>query len=149
MHDVLHQVVAAIETVNTKPAQKSGKGFRLQCPAHNGNDRNLFIADGDNRLLITCHSHHCDPKDILESVGLSIKDVYYQQLDSKQKSAYKVLITDKQIKKELEIELLILLVWIADSYCNMFPVSGETDLARIKLAVNRVMKALSHLKVTL
>ena len=39
MNDVLSRVVSAIEAVNTKPIQKSGKGVRLQCPAHGGNDR--------------------------------------------------------------------------------------------------------------
>ena len=149
MTEVLHRVVAAIEAVNTKPAQKSGKGYRLQCPAHNGKDRNLYIADGDERLLITCHSHHCDPKDILEAAGLSIQDVYYQQFSPKQQQEYRVLVTDKQIKKELELELLILLLWIADSYQNLFPIALEADQERVKLAIVRVANALTHLRGTL
>ena len=108
MSDILHKVISAIEAVNIKPFSKSGKGFRLQCPAHDGKDLNLYVADGDKRLIIKCHSHQCDPKDILEAVGLSLKDIYYDSgLTTQERKKYKQLKTDKQIKKELVQELLV------------------------------------------
>ena len=76
----LETILAAIERAETttKPMQHSGKGFRAQCPAHGGKERNLYIADGNKRVLMVCHSRSCDPKDILESVGLGLCHCYYQ-----------------------------------------------------------------------
>jgi hypothetical protein len=98
--NLLEILKSSIENVTAKPAQRSGKGYRLQCPAHGGNDRNLYIADGDKRLIVCCHSHHCDPKDIFESVGLSIKDIYYDQLTPKQQQANKFAKSDAQVEAE-------------------------------------------------
>jgi len=144
MNDVLNRVVAAIEAANTKPAQNSGKGFRLQCPAHGGDDRNLYIADGDNRLLITCHSHHCDPKDILESVGLPIKDIYYNPLTPQEKIQQKTIINDRQLKSDLEIELLILLQWLSAFYKKMFPIDSDADRTRVLVAMQRIQKVTAY-----
>ena len=147
MSDILNKVVAAIEAVNTKPFQQSGKGFRLQCPAHDGKDRNLYIADGDKKLIIKCHSHQCDPKDILESVGLSLQDIYYDSgLTPQEKKQYKQLKTDKQIKKELVQELLVLLLWIDASWQNIFPQEPTKDPARVKQAWRRVIAAGEYYK---
>ena len=147
MSDILNKVVSAIEADNTKPCLKSGKGFRLQCPAHDGKDRNLYLADGDKKLIIKCHSHQCDPKDILESVGLSLQDIYYDSgLTSQEKQRYKQLKTDKQIKKELVQELLVLLLWIDDGWQNIFPQEPTKDPARVNQAWKRVIAAGNHYK---
>ncbi|GEM_PF-4358571 len=144
MNDVFNRVVAAIEAANTKPAQKSGKGVRLQCPAHGGNDRNLYIADGASRLIMVCHSHHCDPKDILESVGLSIKDIYYKPLTPQEKTQHKILVNDRQLKSDLEIELLILLQWLSAFYESMFPIDNDADRSRVLLAMQRIQKVTEY-----
>lgn len=144
MSDVLNRVVTAIEAANTKSAQKSGKGVRLQCTAHGGSGRNLYVADGDNRLLMTCHSHHCDPKDILESVGLSIKDIYYKPLTPQEKIQHKTIINDRQLKSDLEIEILILLQWLCAFYKKMFPIDNEADRERVILAMQRINKVTAY-----
>ena len=75
--ETILEAIARADTT-TKPLQRSGNGYRAQCPAHGGQERNLYIADGNKRVLMTCHSQSCDPKDILESVGLGLRHCYYQ-----------------------------------------------------------------------
>ncbi len=145
MTSLLDFTVATIEAIGTKSALRSGKGFRMQCPAHNGQDRNLFIGDGDNRLIMTCHSHHCDPRDIMESAGLSIKDIYYEQLNTEQKSEYKSQITIRKLIEELSHELVIVTLWITDYSEGVYPrVSNDTE--RTKKAFTRVQRVLKHLE---
>jgi len=140
----LNNIVNAIENSVNKKAKKSGNGYRLPCPAHNGKDSNLYIAEGDERLIICCHSHHCDPKDILESVGLSIKDIYYKSLTPEKKIQHKAIINDRQLKSDLEIELLILLQWLCAFYKSMFPIDSEADRERVTMAMQRIQKVTAY-----
>ena len=64
----------ALVRVTGKPS--SG---RFKCPYHNGTGYNLSIRDTTNRVQLTCFSHSCDPKFILESLGLSLRDIYYNK----------------------------------------------------------------------
>ncbi|MCK5663823.1 MAG: hypothetical protein KAI17_10065, partial [Thiotrichaceae bacterium] len=57
---------------------------------------------------------------------------------------YKQLKTDKQIKKELVQELLVLLLWIDDSWQNIFPQEPTKDPDRVNLAWKRVFAAGEH-----
>lgn len=49
---------------------KSGRrGFRVGCPAHNGKDPNCYIWESnDGRIATVCHSHGCEPADILAAI---------------------------------------------------------------------------------
>jgi putative DNA primase/helicase len=51
--------------------------YRARCPAHNGNsDDSLSIKEGDDgRALLTCHAH-CETKDILGALDLSMADLF-------------------------------------------------------------------------
>ncbi len=137
-------ILSALEKITGKQARKSGKGYRLPCPYHNGKDANLYIADGDDRLIMVCHSHQCDPKDILESVGLSIKDIYYKPLMPQEKTQHKTLVNDRQLKSDLEIELLILLQWLSAFYKKMFPIDNDADRTRVLLAMQRIQKVTAY-----
>ena len=47
-------------------AKRVSGGWRARCPVHHGRDANLSLCNGDaGRLLVTCWSHGCSPKDIL------------------------------------------------------------------------------------
>ena len=49
------------------------------CPAHNDKQASLSITRKDNKILMHCHAG-CDPSDILSAVGLSMKDLYKDDL---------------------------------------------------------------------
>lgn len=50
------------------------------CPAHDDKNPSLYIAENpDSRLLIHCHSHGCPVPNIVEAVGLDLKDLYPAQ----------------------------------------------------------------------
>jgi len=143
MSDTLYKVIAALEAVTDKKASKSGAGFRTVCPLHGHKDQNLYIADGNDRLIIHCHSHGCDPKDIIEATGLMIKDVFYKSLNPQQQVQHKIMVNDRQVKQDLEIELLILLQWLSAFYSDLFP-EQPSDKTRVLLAMQRIKKVMRH-----
>jgi hypothetical protein len=146
MSPALQQLVTAIESVMNKQAKKSGKGFRLPCPAHNGKDFNLYLADGQKKIMIKCHSHQCDPKEVLAAVGLGLSDIYYENTFSTS-GEHKAHLSHQQnyrIKKELGFELLILQLWLSDSEKGEIPTAGSTDFKRVNLALTRVDTATNH-----
>jgi len=145
-YNLLDQFKLAIESVTSKPAQQSGKGYRLQCPAHGGNNRNLYIADGDKRLIIICHSRHCDPKDIMESVGLTISDVFYEKLNPKQAKEFKAKLKTRTVIEELDRELITITLWITDFSEGVYPRNGEDDRSNCKQSFRRIQKALRYLE---
>ena len=52
-----------------KRPKTSGSSWRVACPAHGGDDRNLSIADGDaGSLRLVCFSRGCSYKDILAAL---------------------------------------------------------------------------------
>ena len=138
----------AIESTVGKTARRSGKGFRLPCPAHGGTNFNFWIADGEHRVVMSCKSQGCDPKDIMESVGLSIRDVYFEPLYHDKANDYRSIAKGKGVAKELGTELLVLNLWYADYNAGAYPRS-EVDRERVKIAFERVPKALKYLEASL
>lgn len=59
---------------------KSGNGYTARCPAHQDRAPSLSIAEGDDRLLLNCHAG-CEQDDVLAALGLSWKDIVYEQND--------------------------------------------------------------------
>ena len=48
----------------------SGNSWRVRCPVHGGQDRNLAIKDGrDTDIIVRCFSHGCDPVALLRAIG--------------------------------------------------------------------------------
>ena len=146
--NLLEQLKSAIESVTTKPAIRSGKGYRLQCPAHYGTKHSLFIGDGDQRLIISCHSHHCDPKAIMEAAGLSIGDVYYEKFNPERAAEYIDRVTTRKLLDELEHELIMISLWMTDTKEGVFP-RVQDDVHKVKQAFHRVKKALTFLEASL
>jgi len=50
-YNLLDQLKAAVESAASKPAQRSGNGYRLQCTAHGGMGLDLYISDGYARAI--------------------------------------------------------------------------------------------------
>jgi len=146
--NTLEMIQCAIESTTGKKARRSGKGYRLPCPSHGGKNHNLWIADGDNRVIMSCKSQNCDPKDIMESIGLSIRNVYFEPLYHDQVNEYRTIAKGKGVAKELGTELLVLNLWLADHNADAYPRS-EADKERVKIAFERVPKALKYLEASL
>ena len=147
--NTLDIILNAVEVTTEKSARKSGNGYRVPCPAHGGKNPNLWIADGDNRIIMSCKSNHCDHKDIMESIGLSIKDVFYEPLNPEQAKEYKAKVTARQLMEELEHELIIVTLWMTDYSEGLFHRNGEDGRERTRLAFSRVQNALKYLEAQL
>ena len=112
---------------------------RFKCPFHGGKGYNLSIRDTTNRVQITCFSRSCDPKFILESLGLSLRDIYYENPPKRRTPLQQSgLLTPEQLSNELrEIHLFKLL--IDDNSLK----ATEKDYARRALAGNRLAEHFS------
>lgn len=76
------------------------QGYRSQCPGHQGKDLNLsFRDDGNDMLLMTCFSHNCTLSEIMQALGLSIKDAFPAN-DSFNKTEYRKHKAQYQIDQE-------------------------------------------------
>lgn len=144
MSEALQKILAAVEAHTDKPARKSGDSYRVLCPYHGGKHHNLSITDGDDRALLHCHSHGCDPLLIMESIGLSIQDIYHQQLTPREQLRHKAVINDREIRAALEIELIILLQWLSASNKVLFPCDEEVDRERVMKSFSMVLNACNH-----
>jgi len=143
MTNALELIVSAIENSTGKPAKRSGDKVMCVCTHSDAKKHSLSVADGDDRVLLHCFSRNCDPKTILEDVGLDIKDIYHQQLSPKQNQQQKVFINDRQLKADLSYELIILMAWLSDCASGVFPMSNS-DRERVVLALGRINKATAH-----
>lgn len=48
--------------------KQRGEEYRAQCPGHDGDGLNLSFTDGEKDLVVTCHSHGCEFREIMEAV---------------------------------------------------------------------------------
>jgi len=108
MSELLNMVVSTIESHTGVMARWSGGKARLANPLRGTKDRNLLISDGDNRLRITDFSHGSDPKEVMEAVGMSIKDVFYESLSLKQRQTNQRAKSKQQIEDECVHAYLII-----------------------------------------
>ena len=67
-----------------KAVKKAAGGYVAKCPGHDDNHQSLSLraADTDGRILVKCHAG-CSAKQIVEAMGLQMKDLY--PADSKPK----------------------------------------------------------------
>ena len=136
-------IVNAIESHTDKAAKRGGANTYLVCPYHGGKKHSLSVKDGIDRVLMKCFSHDCDPRDIIESVGLNITDIYHEKLSKDEYGKKRKLVNERELRNKLEQELLILLCWISDENKLLFPI-GETDQERVNEALMTVRKAAGY-----
>ena len=58
--------------------------YQAQCPAHNDKKPSLTITDTGDKILLHCHAG-CDTLDILNKLGLTEKDLFYNCIKEKSK----------------------------------------------------------------
>lgn len=141
MNSIAYEKIAnRIADFSGSPVTRTSKGFCCACPAHGGKNNNLHVSDGDSRVLMRCFSQGCDPKDILESIGLSIKDVYHHPMTGDEISKYNDYKQDKVVKENLSTEMLIIQAFLS-AYSRKDYDDIERDRERINLAIDNVHAA--------
>jgi hypothetical protein len=57
--------------------------FRSRCPGHDGDNRDsLHVSDGGGQALVWCFAHGCSVEEIVEPLGLRVRDLYPVDLGS-------------------------------------------------------------------
>ena len=94
--------ITAAEIAGRFPnSRKDGSGFKVPCPAHNGEDANCYIGDGDDGGLVAkCWSREsCTWADIMRALDVPVRGHYagkfvaaYQHNDGRNRNVYR---TDK------------------------------------------------------
>lgn len=65
------RILAKLEEVSaTKPGH-----FMARCPAHDDQNASLSIREVDDKVLVNCFAG-CKPQDVMEAIGLSMKDLF-------------------------------------------------------------------------
>ncbi len=91
------------------------KGKRAQCPGHQGRDLSLSFSDGhDGKLLLRCFSHSCPVSEIMNGVGLSMKDLF-PETTSFDRNKYQQLKKNKKLMLSL-LATIVLLLWLQQMY---------------------------------
>lgn len=110
------------------------KGKRAQCPGHQGKNLSLSFSDGnDGKLLLRCFSHSCHVSEIMEGVGLSVKDLFPPE-NTFDKHKYKKIITQKKNNDECITHYTIIV--LANSDVNKGKNLSEHDRQRVIKAMN-------------
>lgn len=78
--DVLQNVLSRLSGT-----RRSGDGFVALCPAHDDRRQSLSLSDGDLGVMATCHAG-CSIDAIAESIGIEIKDLFYESAPAAQKN---------------------------------------------------------------
>ena len=63
-----------------KVKQHGADSWLACCPAHDDKNPSLAISEKDGIVLLHCFSGGCDVASIVESVGLTISDLYPEQI---------------------------------------------------------------------
>lgn len=76
----LEEVLARFNRV-----KRCGSGYKAECPAHDDKRQSLFISEKDNKILMHCYAG-CDIRDIVNAVGLQMKDLFKEEINNHKKS---------------------------------------------------------------
>jgi len=69
------RVTEALERAGCR-STGSGRQLSFCCPAHDDRNPSLSVTDGEERVLIWCHSPSCDTDSVLEKLGLGRADLF-------------------------------------------------------------------------
>lgn len=88
MTPALERFLQAVEGRTGRKRERSGDGFKLWCPIHEGHSPALSVGTNpDGEPLIHCH-HGCDSGDILKAVGMEWRDFHEGEPKSPQAARY-------------------------------------------------------------
>ena len=72
----LPEVVTLIANKTNWEPRVRGEGFLAHCPAHEDRNPSLSVSEGhDGKILMHCF-RGCSVKDICDSIGISVKDLF-------------------------------------------------------------------------
>lgn len=76
MNPAIENFTQAVETATGRGRERSGDGFKLYCPAHNGHSPALSIGETPDGLpLLHCHAG-CESESVLSAVGWNWADFH-------------------------------------------------------------------------
>jgi hypothetical protein len=79
--------------------------FSARCPAHDGDGWNLTVSRGDDgRALMCCMAHDCDPRQVVESIGLTMSHLFPDHQDRARKRKHR-----KPPERDATVALLVAL----------------------------------------
>lgn len=107
-NSIMSTQIVKIKRALTQAVGAPNKNGRFRCPSHDGYDFNLALRDTARKVQMTCFSHGCSAKSILESVGLSMSDMYYDKCKKYDTSEYltpqiKDRLTPDEVSRETAI----------------------------------------------
>lgn len=72
--------MTASEIASLLKAKRTRQGqYLAKCPAHRDKTPSLAIGEGKRGVLLYCQSQGCTPKAILDTLGLTIADLFYDK----------------------------------------------------------------------
>jgi hypothetical protein len=119
--------------------RKSKSGWMACCPNHEDNSPSLSINQGVDCILIHCVAG-CDSGEVMDSIGLSLADLYRHKNDAKRR----VMQWDKTILKSVVFHESIYIAMcenLAGSSRELTPM----EISRLALAKRRLPKAMEVL----
>jgi hypothetical protein len=71
------RIIALLESKGLKVSRRGDNHATSQCPNHDDRHPSLSLSEGDDgRVLLHCHTG-CNPSEIVASLGLSLRDLFY------------------------------------------------------------------------
>ncbi len=112
--------------------RRIGKGKYVgYCPAHPDRNRSLSIAEGKQGILVKCMSAGCETRDVMEALGLRLRDLFYRSRDvdsAALKALYRQQHVDRLYAREQRMQDLKL--WLRSLECKLKPVRTQNSFER-------------------
>lgn len=70
--------------------KQRGEGYDAACPAHEDTSRHLFVSEADDGRVLAHCKHGCTFREIMEALGLELKDAFPKPLRDGKKRRYSV-----------------------------------------------------------
>ncbi len=81
---------------------KAGTGWNVQCPVHEDRQASLSITEKSGKILLHCHAG-CATKDILEKLGIALRDLFLEPQKQKERVTDTYQYTDENGKLLYEV----------------------------------------------
>lgn len=78
--------------------RKTGKGWQAKCPAHEDKGPSLSISKGEKGTIVYCHAG-CSFIEIVNSVGLTPPDLFYDSLTDDRRDEYRYKVLSNELFK--------------------------------------------------
>ncbi len=136
------RVIAEDLLARLERVRKSGeRSWSARCPAHADKGPSLSVTDRDGTILIHCFAG-CTPAEIVAAAGLKLADLFPPR-DKHERAAYRRAKFTQGTIKELEHELTVALVILADVTSGK--VLAPKDIERAKKARASIVKFIREL----